>query len=81
MVNSNGELYLYTPSDRKDRLVREGAPCDARWMDITNSAKQQSEYFANGYHDLTEFDFGFKADFYNKLHMKGLSYMKEGPLI
>lgn len=79
MVDSGGCLWVYDPTEDKpkQKLVREGAPKDARWMDITESAKQQSEYFAKGYHDLKEYDFGFKADYYNKLHMKGLSYLKE----
>lgn len=79
MVDSGGCLYVYDPNikPKKQRFIREGAPKDARWMDITNSAKLQAEYFATGYHDLKEYDFGFKADFYNKLHMKGLSYLKE----
>ena len=79
MIDSGGCLYVYDPNaePKKQKFIKEGAPKDARWMDITESAKLQSEYFAKGYHDLKEYDFGFKADFYNKLHMKGLSYLKE----
>ena len=79
MVDSGGCLWIYDPDEDKpkQKLVREGAPKDARWMDITNSAKLQAEYFATGYHDLKVYEFGFQADFYNKLHMKGLSYLKE----
>ena len=77
MVNSSGELYLYNPPDRTDKLVRSGLPCDARHLDITKSAELQKEYFSTGYHCLDEYEHGFKADYYNKLHMKGLSYLKE----
>ena len=79
MVDSGGCLWVYYPTEDKpkQKLVREGAPKDVRWMDISESAQKQAEYFAKGYHDLSEYDFGFKADFYNKLHMKGLSYLKE----
>lgn len=77
MVNSSGELYLYTPADRQDKRVRSGLPQDARWLDIKESAKLQAEYFSTGYYDLTDYEFGYKADFYNKLHMQGLSYLKE----
>ena len=77
MVNSSGELYLYNPNDRTDKKVRDGLPNDARWMDITENSKLMNEYFLTGYHDLEEFDFGYKADYYNKLFMKGLNYLKE----
>ena len=77
MVNSSGELYLYTPDNRKENKVREGLPCDARWSDITKSAKLHKEYFSTGYHCLDEYEHGYKADFYNKVHMKNKSYLKE----
>lgn len=78
MVDSGGCLWVYDPKGKKQQFkVREGAPCDVKWMSIEESANSQAEYFAKGYHDLSEYDFGFKADFYNKLHMKGLSYLKE----
>lgn len=77
MVNSSGELYLYSPSDRKDRLIREGLPTDARHLDVSKSAEKQKEYFSTGYNSLDEYEQGYKADYYNQLHMRGLSYMKE----
>lgn len=79
MVDSGGCLWIYDPSEdkAKQKLVREGAPQDARWMDIKASAELQSEYFATGYHSLDEYEFGYIADYYNKLHMKGKSYLKE----
>ena len=77
MVNSSGELYLYNPTDKTDKLVRSGLPCDVRHLDIAKSAELQREYFSMGYHCLDEYKDGYKADFYNKLHMKGLSYLKE----
>ena len=40
-------------------------------------SKKMNEYFAKGYHDLAEFHFGFKADYYNKLFMKNLHYLEE----
>ena len=82
MVDSGGCLWVYNPSDEKpaQKLVREGAPKDARWMDIKASADLQSEYFATGYHSLDEYELGYKADFYNKVHMKGLSYLTEGAI-
>ena len=79
MVDSGGQLWVYNPNEDKpaQKFVREGCPCDARHMDITENSKKMNEYFAKGYHDLYEFDFGFKADYYNKLFMKGLHYLKE----
>ena len=77
MVNSSGELYLYNPDDRTDRKVREGLPCDARYLDITKSAELQKEYFSTGYNCLDEYKEGYKADYFNKLHMKCKSYLKE----
>lgn len=77
MVNSSGELYLYNPADRTDRKVREGLPCDARYIDITKSAEAQRDYFQNGYSCLDEYKEGYKADYFNKLHMNKKSYLKE----
>ena len=79
MVDSGGCLWIYDPTEdkTKQKLVREGAPKDVRWMDISDSAELQSEYFSAGYTSLDEYEHGYKADYYNKLHMKGLSYLKE----
>lgn len=80
MVDSGGCLWVYDPTEEKpkQKLVREGAPKDARWMDIKASAELQREYFSTGYHSLDEYELGYKADYYNKLHMRGLNYLKEG---
>jgi len=79
MVDSGGYLWVYDPSEDKpkQKLVREGAPKDARWMDIKSSAELQKEYFKNGYSCLDEYKEGYKADYFNQLHMRGKSYMKE----
>lgn len=79
MVDSGGQLWVYNPKEPKkgQEFVREGAACDARWMDITKNSKLVNEYFATGYHNLDDYDFGYKADYYNKLFMKGLHYLKE----
>ena len=79
MVDSGGCLWVYDPSEDKpkQKLVREGAPKDVRWMDIDDSAELQREYFSAGYYCLDEYEHGYKADYYNKLHMKNLSYLKE----
>lgn len=78
MVNSSGQLYRYNPEDRKTEFIYEGLPCDARHLDITESAERHNAYFGDKYHSLDdEYKYGFYADFYNKLHMKGLSYLKE----
>lgn len=82
MVDSGGCLWVYNPMEEKpkQKLVREGAPKDARWMNIEVSAEFQTEYFSAGYHSLDEYELGYKADFYNKVHMKGLSYLTEGAI-
>lgn len=77
MVNSSGDLYLYNPKDRKENRVRDGLPCDARHLDIAKSAEAQRDYFQNGYSCLDEYKEGYKADYFNKLHMKGKNYLKE----
>lgn len=79
MVDSGGCLYVYDPSAAIKRQfpVKEGAPCDARHMDTKENSKAMNEYFTSGYHDLVDFDFGYKADYYNKLFMKGLHYLEE----
>lgn len=79
MVDSGGCLYVHDPNGtgKRQQLIKEGAPNDARWMDITKNSKLMNEYFAGGYHDLYEYEFGYKADYYNKLFMKGLHYLEE----
>ncbi len=79
MVDSGGQLWVYDPKEDKpkQKFIKEGAACDARWMDIEENSKKMNEYFATGYHDLEEFEFGYKADYYNKLFMKGLHYLEE----
>lgn len=79
MVDSGGYLWVYDPTEDKpkQRLVKDGAPKDARWMDIAESAKKQSDYFSIGYHSLDDYEYGYKADYFNKIHMRGLSYLKE----
>ena len=79
MVDSGGCLWIYDPDEDKpkQKLVREGLPKDVRWMSIADSSKSQAEYFSSGYISLDEYEHGFKADYYNKLHMKGLSYLEE----
>lgn len=79
MVDSSGCLWRYDPNEEKpkQKAVRVGAPKDARWMDIEISAECQREYFSAGYYSLDEYEFGYIADYYNKLHMRGKSYLKE----
>lgn len=79
MVDSGGCLWVYDSNEEKpkQKAVRVGAPKDARWMDVKVSAESQREYFAIGYHCLDEYELGYKADFYNKIHMNGKSYLKE----
>lgn len=81
MVNSSGHLYKYSPNSKATELVYTGLPCDARHLDITKSAEQHREYFECGYNSLAEYKYGFYADFYNNLHMNGLSYLKEGAVL
>ena len=78
MVDSGGCLWAYNPNEDKpkQRLVREGTPKDARWMDVTESAAVQREYFST-YYPLDEYDEGYRADYFNKLHMKNKSYLEE----
>lgn len=79
MADSGGCLWVYNPKEDKpkQRLVREGAPKDARWMDIEDSSTKQKEYFSKGYYPLDEFEYGYKADYFNKLHMNNKNYLKE----
>ena len=77
VVNSKGELHRYKPTDKTEELVYTGLPCDARHLDITKSAERHRDYFECGYFSLDEFKDGYKADYFNKLHMKCISYLKE----
>lgn len=81
MVDSGGQLWVYECDPENPQkgqvLARRGAPCDARYMDIKENSRLTNEYFARGYHDLKEYEFGYKADYYNKLFMKGLNYHDE----
>lgn len=77
MVDSGGCLWVYDPTQDKpkQKLVREGLPQDARFMDIDNTLMK--EYFSAGYHELKEYELGYKADYYNKLYLNGLNYHNE----
>ena len=77
MADSGGQLWVYNPKEDKpkQKLVAEGTPKDARWMDIEHSSQQHSEYFKKGYWCLDEFEYGYKADYFNKLHLRGWSYL------
>lgn len=79
MADSGGQLWIYDPNEDKpkQKFVRDGLPNDARHMDIAENSNNVCKYFLNGYHNLEEFDFGYKADYYNKLFMKGLHYLEE----
>lgn len=83
MVDSGGNLWIYDPSgEKKQVLVREGAPCDIRWMNIEKNANFMKEYFKNGYKELNDYkELGFKADYYNKLFMNKLNYMTERAVV
>lgn len=76
MVDSGGCLWVYDPSETKpkQKLVKDDLPKDARWMDINNIPMR--EYFAvTGNHDLKDYDFGYKAYYYNNLYLNGLNYL------
>ena len=79
MVDSGGQLWVYNPKEDKpkQKLVCEGTPKDARWLDIEHSSQQHSEYFKKGYWCLDEYEYGYKADYFNKLHINNQSYLKE----
>lgn len=83
MIDSGGWLHVYDPNGEKKQVkVREGAPCDIRWMNISKNADYMKEYFQNNYQELNDFEeLGFKADYYNKLFMNKLSYMTERAVI
>lgn len=74
MVDSGGCLWFYDPTEEKPKqtLVAEGLPKDSKYYDVDNTAMKN--YFTGGYHDLTDFEFGFKADYFNKLYMNGEKY-------
>lgn len=79
MVDSGGCLWVYDPAEEnpKQKLVKEGLPKDIRWMDIKDSSEAQKKYFSTGYNCLDEYEYGYKADYYNKIHMRGLNYLRE----
>ncbi len=83
MVDSGGCLWVYDPNgEKKQILIKEGAPCDIRWMSIEKNSNLMKEYFKNGYQELNDYkELGFKADYYNKLFMNKLSYMTERAVV
>lgn len=79
MVDSGGCLHVYdaTATDRQakqQKMVRDGLPVDGKYVDMTASAENMRKYFNNNYHDLTEYEIGYIADFYNKMYMAGVCY-------
>ena len=79
MVDSGGCLHVYdatakTVKEKQQKKVREGLPVDAKYVDMTTSAENMRKYFNNNYHDLSEYEIGYIADFYNKMYMAGKKY-------
>lgn len=80
MVDSGGQLHVYDPTlenvkDRVQKKVADGLPVDCKYTDMTESSKRMKEYFSEtGYHDITEYNFGYIADYYNKMYMEGVRY-------
>lgn len=78
MVDSGGCLHVYdgASTDRQakqQKMVRDGLPVDGKYVDMTASVENMRKYFKN-YHDLSEYEIGYIADFYNKVYMMGKKY-------
>lgn len=79
MVDSGGCLHVYdatakTVKEKQQKKVRDGLPVDGKYVDIAQSAENMRKYFNNNYHDLTEYEIGYIADFYNKMYMANINY-------
>ena len=79
MVDSGGCLHVYdatakTVKEKQQKKVRDGLPVDGKYVDISQSAENMRKYFNNNYHDLTEYELGYIADFYNKMYMANINY-------
>ena len=79
MVDSGGCLHVYdatakTVKEKQQKKVRDGLPVDGKYVDISQSAENMRKYFNNNYHDLTEYEIGYIADFYNKMYMANINY-------
>lgn len=79
MVDSGGCLHVYdatakTVKEKQQKKVREGLPVDAKYVDMLESAENMRKYFNSNYHDLSEYEIGYIADFYNKMYMAGKKY-------
>lgn len=74
MTDSGGRLYVYDPANGRagQKKVAEGLPVDCKYTDM--DAACMRDYFKGGYHDLKEYEFGYAADYYNKLYMAGKRY-------
>ena len=79
MVDSGGCLHVYDATakivkEKQQKKVRDGLPVDGKYVDIAQSAENMRKYFNNNYHDLTEYEIGYIADFYNKMYMANINY-------
>ena len=79
MVDSGGMLWKYVGGDRNQQKVAENLVASSRWCDIEKTARAMNEYFKDGYFGISdEFPFGFAADYYNKMYMKGVAFDDAG---
>ena len=79
MVDSGGTLWKYVGGDKNQQKICENLVASSRWCDVKKTARAMNEYFKDGYFGLSdEFSFGFAADYYNKMYMKGVGFDDAG---
>ena len=77
MADSGGKLWLLKPQEKNQTQIADGLVISSKWAtdaEFESCAKNMCEYFKNGYFGLAdEFSFGFVADYYNRMYMRGIS--------
>ena len=82
MVDSGGTLWVTDKSKenpittaKSQEKIREGAPVDSTYVDMTESSKFMNEYFKDGYGLMAkDIDRGYEVDYFNMMYLKNIKY-------
>lgn len=76
MADSGGKLWILKPHEKNQTQIADGLVISSKWAtdaEFESCAKNMCKYFRDGYFGLAdEFSFGFVADYYNRMYMKGI---------
>lgn len=84
LADKNGVLWVYNPkkagqTKRNSQIeVARGLPASSKYAtaeEFEKCSQTMRDYFKNGYFGLAdEFDLGYRADYHNRMYMKGIKF-------